>query len=194
MKLKREIAQKFINIFLTSIVGDKGVAGFGDKGAGKYGMAAGSFRRGLSVVNDIDILVFKSLPAIVGRIASPTIAAKLARHGVKIITPPIVCGPIHCAYKVIIDDRGEKLSFKLDLFYVPPGEKIPSILHWTGSKNLNIRMRAQAKRLGYKLNQHGLFKVDKAGKLPDKLVAIKTEKDIFKLLRVTYLPPEKRSQ
>ena len=47
-------------------------------------------------------------------------------------------------------------------------------------------MRRKAKKLGYKLNEYGLYKND------DK-IEIKSEKDIFKKLEMHYLKPKDRN-
>ena len=59
------------------------------------------------------------------------------------------------------------------------------LLYSTGSKQFNINLRTKAKKLGYKLNQEGLFK-------NNKKINVRGEKGIFKKLKVPYLPPEKR--
>lgn len=62
---------------------------------------------------------------------------------------------------------------------------IQSILYLTGPKYSNIKMRTIAKSKGYKLNQYSLSK-------DSIIVGINNEKEIFNILNVKYLPPEKR--
>jgi len=92
--------------------------------------------------------------------------------------------------------RGDKkASYKIDGivqvdFKVVPEASWPfAILHYTGSKSHNIRMRQRAIALGYSLSEYGL-------KGKDEEVAsdhgCKTEEDIFKFLRLPYLKPEER--
>ena len=59
------------------------------------------------------------------------------------------------------------------------------ILYSTGSQMHNIHMRSVAKKQGYKLNQIGLYK-------GDKLIPTTSEEEIFKLLGMPYVVPEKR--
>jgi DNA polymerase/3'-5' exonuclease PolX len=51
--------------------------------------------------------------------------------------------------------------------------------------NTNVMMRSKAIKLGYVLNEYGLFK-DK------KMIKVTSEKDIFKYLEIDYLSPDER--
>lgn len=79
----------------------------------------------------------------------------------------------------------------IDIMYVPYESYWTAVLHFTGSGEFNEKMRHHAKLLGYKLNQYGLFKVDKANK---KLttVQVNSEKDIFDALGMDYVLPQNR--
>lgn len=61
------------------------------------------------------------------------------------------------------------------------------IMHFTGSKELNIMMRGNAKRKGLMLNQYGLFD-------GDICIASKTEEEIYEKLNMKYLDPIERSK
>ncbi len=67
-----------------------------------------------------------------------------------------------------------------------PQEFAPMILHCTGGKWSNIKMRRRAKEMGLKLNEYGLWKG--GGRLP-----CKTEKDIYKHLGLEYIEPKNRN-
>ena len=60
-------------------------------------------------------------------------------------------------------------------------------LMWTGSKWNNIKLRKAAKARDLKLSQHGLF--DKDG---NNLAAGKSEEQVFSLLGLDYVEPQKR--
>jgi DNA polymerase (family 10) len=60
------------------------------------------------------------------------------------------------------------------------------VLFLTGSQLFNIIMRGEAKKQGYKLNQHGLW-------LGDDQIAGKTEKQMFDALGLEWVKPEDRS-
>jgi DNA polymerase/3'-5' exonuclease PolX len=75
--------------------------------------------------------------------------------------------------------------YKLDIFKVKKENMIPMLIYTTGSKEFNIKMRAQAKKLGYLLNQNGLFK--------NKVkINLQTEKAYFDILKIKYLEPDER--
>lgn len=79
-------------------------------------------------------------------------------------------------------------SVKIDIWLVSKKEYVgPMKLYTTGSKMFNIRQRMQAKKLGYKLNQEGLFDIK-----TNNRIKADTEKEIFKLLNMEYLEPKDR--
>lgn len=61
-----------------------------------------------------------------------------------------------------------------------------AIMHLTGSMKFNTMMRGRAKKMGYKLNQYGLFH-------GDEQIAGRTEGQIFRALLVEPLSPSQRS-
>ena len=60
-------------------------------------------------------------------------------------------------------------------------------LYFTGSKSTNKMMRTKALELGYTLNEKGL-KINKN----DKFIDVSSEKEIFYLLNLDYIPPHNR--
>jgi DNA polymerase (family 10) len=62
-----------------------------------------------------------------------------------------------------------------------------ALQYFTGSKLHNVALRDRAKRMGYKLNEYGLFRLE-----DDKLVAAKTEQEIYHQLKLAYIEPELR--
>lgn len=86
--------------------------------------------------------------------------------------------------------NGKKTIIKVDVFFTDPSEYMFMLLYATGSGLFNIRMRAVAKHRGFMLNQRGLYK--KISPTILHRVPVETEKELFKILRITYLPPEKR--
>jgi hypothetical protein len=92
---------------------------------------------------------------------------------------------------IIIDLRemkyfNESDVYKIDIFRTIPENEIPMLIYSTGSKQFNIIMRSVAKKRGYKLNQNGLYK-------DNKKIELKTEKDYFDFLNMTYRTPSQRS-
>jgi DNA polymerase (family 10) len=84
-----------------------------------------------------------------------------------------------------------KKNYKLDIFHAEPDELPAAILYATGSKEFNVKMRALAKRRGFLLNQRGLFSLNTSGK-SGKRVPLKTERDYFSALGLTYVSPDMR--
>jgi DNA polymerase/3'-5' exonuclease PolX len=79
---------------------------------------------------------------------------------------------------------------RIDIRYIPYESYYTALLYFTGSGTFNQKMRALAEKLGYLLNEYGLYKLN-----GDKIISvtIKSEKDIFDKLGMEYLPPEKRN-
>ena len=78
---------------------------------------------------------------------------------------------------------------RLDLLLTPPDEYPYAILYFTGSDKFNIQMRRKALELGYSLSEHGLIPMRENVEVPDDL---KTEKEVFKFLKMDYLEPKDR--
>jgi DNA polymerase/3'-5' exonuclease PolX len=82
---------------------------------------------------------------------------------------------------------------KIDVFCISnPAAEPYAMLHHTGSREFNMRVRAVAKTRGYKLNQYGLFYAD--GKNKDKPIdkRLTTEREVLEFLGVTWLEPRDR--
>lgn len=82
---------------------------------------------------------------------------------------------------------GKKQYYKIDIFRSSTKNKYAMLLYSTGSKEFNIRMRRTASRMGYLLNQNGLYK--KNSKTP---IPVKSEKDFFNKLNMDYVEPHHR--
>ena len=84
------------------------------------------------------------------------------------------------------DESKNDKVYKLDVFRTLPEDEIPMLLYSTGSKEHNILMRGKAKKLGYLLNQKGLYKNGK------KIENLDTEQDYFDILEIEYKEPKNR--
>lgn len=78
-----------------------------------------------------------------------------------------------------------KLGLDCDLRVFDEKSFGAAMLYFTGSKLFNIKLRTIAIKKGFKLNEYGLFK-------GEKIVAGKTEEEVFKKLGLQYIPPEMR--
>ena len=138
----------------------------------------GSFRRERPTSGDIDILLVTKSADDLAEFES----ALQKKHGIKWI--PYSKGQS----KMSGFFRVGRLCVGVDVWIATPKTRHAMMLFSTGSKNFNIRMRFIAKRLGYKLNQYGVWDI-KTG----HLIETHSEKDIFKLLKMKYRTPPERS-
>lgn len=85
---------------------------------------------------------------------------------------------------------------RIDIRFVARDDYAPALLYFTGSKNFNQIMRAEALKKGYTINEYGIYKLQtKNGKFIHKKgekVTVQTEKDIFDLIGMKYLEPHER--
>jgi len=75
---------------------------------------------------------------------------------------------------------------RIDIRYVAYDSYYSALLYFTGSAELNKKMRNIAKSKGLKLSEYGLFKTD------GTKLKIKSEEDFFKELDLDYIPPNLR--
>lgn len=84
---------------------------------------------------------------------------------------------------------GELPVRRIDIRYIPIESYYPALVYFTGSGTFNQKMRHTAKKLGYKLNEYGLYK--KHGDTY-KRVNVTSEKNIFDVLGMEYVEPQNR--
>ena len=75
---------------------------------------------------------------------------------------------------------------RIDIRFVNYDHYHSALLYFTGSAELNLKMRKIAKKLNLKLSEYGLTNND-GTKIP-----INSEYDVFKILQIEYLPPNLR--
>ncbi len=142
---------------------------------------AGSLRRRLETVGDLDFLVASREP-------QPVSDWFVQWPGVKEVTA-----------------RGEtKTSVRLasgiqaDLRIVPPEQFVFALHHFTGSKDHNVQMRGRALQRGLSMSEWGLVPAEGEGTAKQKAedrgrkTEIKTEEQLFRALGLTFIPPELR--
>jgi DNA polymerase (family 10) len=131
-------------------------------------MIGGSLRRHRETIGDADILVSAA--------ESGSIMDAFTSHE-KVAT---VVAKGSTKSSVILDT-----GINVDLRVVTDEEYPFAVHYFTGSKNHNTEVRARAKKLGYKLNEYGLFKGKKA-------TPCKDEVELFARLGMDWVPPELR--
>lgn len=129
---------------------------------------AGSVRRRLETIGDLDLLVSSSKP-------EKVINRFIKLNGIKKI---LAKGKTKAS--VVLNN-----NLQIDLRVIPDDEFGAALQYFTGNKAHNILLRKIAIKKGYKLNEYGLFK----GK---KKVAGKTEKEVYDKLGVKIPNPKDR--
>ena len=76
---------------------------------------------------------------------------------------------------------------RIDIRYVPYSSYHSALLYFTGSGDLNKKMRQIAKTKGYKLSEYGLFQIS-----DNKKLKTNSEEEIFNLLGMDYIEPKFR--
>ncbi|TAN59716.1 PHP domain-containing protein, partial [bacterium] len=134
--------------------------------------ACGSLRRMKETVRDIDILAVSDSPEEVMRAFTglPQVKDITAQGATKssIIT---------------------KENAQVDLRVVEAKSFGAALLYFTGSKNFNIKLRQRAVKKGLKLNEYGVFAIDKGR---ETYLCGRTEEEVFKSLGLAYIAPELR--
>jgi DNA polymerase (family 10) len=137
------------------------------RGAEKVDIA-GSFRRRKETVGDLDLLVCGGEPEDVMKAFTthPSVADVLGHGETK---------------------SSVRLSngLQVDLRLVPEASYGAAMLYFTGSKEHNIELRKIAIEQGMSLNEYGLMR-------GDRMVAGRTEEEVYQALGARWIPPELR--
>ena len=144
----------------------------------------GSYRRNAKTSGDIDLIITNKdndqkafIKFIDALIKEKVIVEVLSRGKSKSLT---------------ITKIENKPARRVDFLYASPEEYPFSILYFTGSKIFNTIQRQRALKLGYTLNEHGLYHIEN-GKKTDKVdKTFDSERDIFKFLGMEYIEPPNR--
>lgn len=139
---------------------------------------AGSYRRSLETIGDIDVLIG----------ARQEVAESLF--------------DVFTSDEGVIDilGRGETKSSvrttegrQVDLRIVKPEQFPAALMYFTGSKEHNVALRQRARDRGMALNEYGLFKLNPEGQTDfDQPVEYASEADIYHKLGMSWVPPELR--
>jgi len=138
--------------------------------------AAGSLRRGMETVGDLDFLVASSKP-------EPIMEWFTQMEGIVEVTA-------HGDTKSSVRFEG---GMQADLRVVPSEQFYFALHHFTGSKDHNVRMRQKALSMGLSLSEWGLRPEEEKDSSRSKgMVEAHSEEDIFKTLGLAYIPPSLR--
>lgn len=129
---------------------------------------AGSIRRMKETIGDVDFLVISNKPSKVIDffVKLPGVAKVWAKGGTK------------ASVRM-------KEGFDMDIRVIPPKSYGAALQYFTGSKEHNIALRKIAMDKGLKLSEYGLFR-------GNKIVAARTEEEVYTKLGMKFIPPEMR--
>jgi DNA polymerase (family 10) len=142
--------------------------------------AAGSLRRGMETVGDLDFLVASKDP-------EPVMAWFCELPDVKEVSAR---GDTKSSVRF---DSG----LQADLRIVPPEQFVFALHHFTGSKDHNVAMRQRALDRGYSLSEWGLVPAEGDGTAKEKAergesLAVAEEAELFGHLGLVFIPPPLR--
>jgi DNA polymerase (family 10) len=141
--------------------------------------AAGSFRRRKETIGDLDLLAETDRPLeLVERFTTlGSVESVLAK------------GPHKAAIRLL---RGPQV----DLMIMPPGEAGAYLIHFTGSKEHNVRLRGMARDRGWSLSEKGYLRLGDDGEpqVGDaaELKTFASEADAYGFLGLPFIEPELR--
>jgi len=132
---------------------------------------AGSLRRGRETVGDLDLLVStEDAGAVLERFTSnPKVSEVLGR------------GENKASVRVGVE------GLQVDVRALPESSFGAALQYFTGSKLHNVALRTRAVRMGWTLNEYGLFEAES-----ERLLAGRTEEEIYEKLGLAWIPPELR--
>jgi DNA polymerase (family X) len=146
----------------------------------KRAEAAGSLRRGLETVGDLDFIVAATE-------VGPVVEWFVSMPGVKEVTAK---GETKASVRF---DNG----LQADLRIVPDEQFVFALHHFTGSKDHNVQMRQRALARGLSLSEWGLVAAEGEGTVKEKVGRVvpnapASEADLFATLGLRFIPPELR--
>ena len=162
-----ELAEKLVEYLLASPTGDLGV---------EKVTPAGSLRRGRETVGDLDVLVTGK-----GCIAAEP-RQKIVDHLLRF--PGLMDVIAQGENKVSFRHRN---GMQVDVRLLAPESFGAAMQYFTGSKAHNVALRQRALKMGFTLNEYSLSRIE-----DEKVVARKTEKEIYSKLGLEFIPPELR--
>ena len=139
---------------------------------------AGSLRRGMETIGDIDVLAE----------ADPGDAPMIfeAFSQLPMVKEVLGKGDTKCSVRV---EHGRQVDLRLvDATAFPA-----ALLYFTGSKEHNVFLRGRARDRGMALNEYGLFHLDPQGETDfNRPIPTGSEAEIYRVLGLNFIPPELR--
>jgi DNA polymerase/3'-5' exonuclease PolX len=149
----------------------------------------GSYRREKKICGDIDILLFHTDLVTKNNIDKSkknylNIFVKMLKNK-KIIIESLTDDNVKTKY-MGIGKLSNNNYYRIDIRLIQYQSFYPAILYFTGSREMNRKMRYVADSKGWLLNEYGLFDEN------NNMISVNSEKDIFELLQMEYVKPTDR--
>jgi DNA polymerase (family 10) len=141
---------------------------------------AGSYRRRRETIGDLDLL------------AETTEPKRVVETFVGLPSVEEIIGQGRAKATVKLGGRGPSV----DLMLMPPGEAGTYLIHFTGSKDHNVRLRERARDLGWSLSEKGFQRIGEDGEAlagdAAELRTFATEEEAYGFLGMPFVEPELR--
>jgi len=153
----------------------------------------GSYRRGKITSGDVDVLISKKGTKL-GKIKDDKHLERFVKKlkqqlkyndGKPLLLDDMTDKNIKTKYMGFSKLKNKPVR-RIDIRFIPYSSYYYALLYFTGSSDLNKKMRMIAKKKGLKLSEYGLSDTD------GNIVKANSERDIFKHLDMEYLPPKLR--
>jgi DNA polymerase (family 10) len=137
---------------------------------------AGSLRRGRDTIGDLDVLVTGEA------CVDDACREQLVKHLIRF--PGLMEIIAQGENKISFRQRG---GMQTDVRLLAPDSFGAAMQYFTGSKAHNVALRQRALKMGFTLSEYSLARLDN-----EKVVAGKTEEELYGKLKLDYIPPELR--
>jgi DNA polymerase/3'-5' exonuclease PolX len=156
------------------------------------GQVCGSFRRGRDFSGDVDFLFIHpdvvDVDDVDGSDLLNRFVARLKKCG--FIIDSLTDGDLNTKFMGFSRLGKDGAVRRIDIRFLPAKSWPAAILYFTGPGAYNQKMRKIAKRKGYLLNEYGLYR--RVGKDKYRRVRVKTERDIYTVLGISWSEPHER--
>jgi DNA polymerase (family 10) len=169
-RMRLDTAEENLTSMIDALAGTPGVISM---------EPAGSFRRRKESIGDLDILAETDRPKdLIEAFTSFGLVDSVVNKGGYKAAVRLMRGP------------------QVDLMVMPPGEAGTYRIHFTGSKEHNVRLRAMARDQGWSLSEKGFLRIGEDGEpLTGKDAELRTfaaEEDAYAFLGLPFIVPELR--
>jgi len=169
-RMRLDRAEELVSALIDGLSGTAGVRSM---------TPAGSFRRRKESIGDLDLLAETDEPAaLTDAFTTFGLVDSVINHG---------------GHKAAVRLQGGP---QVDLMIMPPGAAGTYQIHFTGSKEHNVRLRAMARDRGWSLSEKGFLRIDEDGEPLSgdaaELRTFATESEAYGFLGLPFIEPELR--